>query len=241
MKAKSTIQPVRFSASVLVIFFSLMCCLLFFSSIRAQQKSTASPQTATKFRIAAAAQDYAGGRLFITVGGREKKIAEKALKAWIIDGGKAVVFSATDGAGGFEREGQSLRIYEVATGKTRKILSQYYMVDALAEVKLGTGENALLVRMSDGGLGGSYFSVVDPKRGEVFFRRWAELSAINGDRITLAFYRQNDWETINEQRGISDSPKIIPQKTGVKPYKNENHNLRTILKNNVIYNKPDKP
>jgi len=76
-------------------------------------------------------------------------------------------------------------------------------VVALKAVTTRSGALALLVRMADGGLGGSYFAVVDPKRGEVFFRRWAELKRIDGDRLTLGLYHAEDFDKINEDRQIS--------------------------------------
>ena len=165
------------------------------------------------------------GKLYITVGARERKIADIAVDAWIINGGKELVYSAPDGVGGYENEGESLRLYDVKTDKTRKILSEYYMVDKVTEVRLSTDAAALLVEMSDGGLGASYFAVVDPKRGEVLFRKSAKLTKIKGDHITLGFY--DDWVAINE-KGRS-----------VKPFKTETHDLKKVIKKKVIYNKPD--
>lgn len=193
---------------------------------------------ATAFQIKKTT-DYSGGDLFITVVGKKKKIYDVAFDAWIVNGGKEVVFSGADGAGGFENEGQSLRIYDVNTGKTRKIMSEYFFVLGLSDVKLSNGANALLVRMGDGGLGGSYFAVVDPKRGEVFFRHFAEPIKINGDKITLAIYKEEDWETIiNERDWTSESgQKAIPEPTKVKPEKTESYDLKELLKNKTIYNK----
>lgn len=193
---------------------------------------------ATAFQIKKTTE-YSGGELFITVGGKQKKIDNAAYDAWIVNGGKKVVFSGADGAGGFENEGQSLRIYDVKTGKTRKIMSEYTFVLGLSEVKLSTGQNALLVWLGDGGLGGSYFAVVDPKRGEVFYRKLAELTEIKGDKITLAFYKGEDWDAINDERGWDNegNKKAIPTPTKVKPERIESHDLKDLLKNKVIYNK----
>ena len=179
-----------------------------------------------------------GGNLYITVAGRERKIYNAAFEAWLINDGRDVVFSSHDGAGGFENEGQSLRIYNVATGTTRKILSERFGVNAVQEVKTSTGATILLVAMADGGLGGSYFAVVDPKRGEVFFRRWAEVTAINGDNITLAMYRADDFDAINDERGWRPGPSNqVILKTRVAPYKTETHDLKRLIRNRVIYNR----
>ena len=179
-----------------------------------------------------------GNRLYITVNGRERKISNQALDAWLIDDGKSVAYSGLDGSGGFENEGQSLRIFDVRTGRTRKVLSEYVGIVALMPVKLSTGQLALLIKMADGGLGASYFAVVDPKRGEVFYRRWAELTELAGDRIKLAFYDPDNWDQINEARaGQQDDPNQVISHTTVKPLRTENHDLKRVLRMKVIYNK----
>lgn len=206
-----------------------------FPSLLAAQKN----ESATKFEIVRENENASRGSLVLTVGGKEKKITDVAMKAWLINDGKEIVFSGPDGAGGFENEGQSLRLYDVAAGKTRKILSEYVSIDALMEVKLAPGETALLLKMSDGGAGASSFAVVDPKRGEVFRRSSAELTEIKGNSITLAIYNDNDWFAINEERGWGEAPKTVLLKPPkVAPLKTESHDLKVILKNKVIQNKP---
>jgi hypothetical protein len=169
------------------------------------------------------------GPLYVTIGGRERKIAAEAIAAWIIQGGRRVVYSGRDGAGGFENEGQSLRIYDARTGRQRKIMAGYYGVDEVTEVTTGRNKTALLVEMSDGGLGASYLAVVDPARGEVFFRRWAKLISRRGDIIVIGHYREDDWEKFHEDENAR-----------VRPYKTERQNLNTILRRRVIINKPDR-
>ena len=200
---------------------------------------TARPQSkATSTRLDGP-PDAIGGKLYITVGGQERKIYDDAFIAWLVNDGRDVVFSGRDGAGGFENEGQSLRIFNVETGTTKKILAEYVMVIALKEVKTSNGATALLVKLADGGLGGSYFAVVDPQRGEVFYRQWAELRSLRGDQITLGFYRQDDWETMEQGDDAYSDPNRVLSRIKEKPYKIETHDLKQVLKNQVIFNKPD--
>ncbi len=220
----------KFAPRVIKLVVSLLFLFASCLSIGAQRLQA----VATKFRLEPIDGTFAK-KLHISVNGRERKISDQALLAWIIDNGKSVAYSWTDGAGGFENEGQSLRIYNVRTGITRKILVEYVMIDALMPVRLTTGELALLIRMSDGGLGGSYFAVVDPRRGEVFYRRWAEVTELMGDQITLAFYDPEDWNNINEERAGKDSdPNNIMWKTNVKPLKVEHHDLKRVLLRPVL-------
>lgn len=167
------------------------------------------------------------GTLFVTIGGTEKKITDDAQQAWIINGGKHVVYSSSDGAGGFENEGQSLHLYDVNTGKHKRILFEYFMVDKVKEVVTSNRKRALLVTMADGGLGASYVAVVDPSRGEVFFRRWARILSQKGDIIVIGFYREADWGDELESG------------KKVRPYKRERHDLKSLLRRPVIVNKKE--
>src|SRR5262245_46512326 len=143
--------------------------LLLFSLIVFAISVCAQPQrVATNIRLERIEGELIANRLYVTVNGRERKGSNEACLAWIIDDGKSVAYSWTDGSGGFENEGESLRIYDVRTGRIRKVLSEYMAIGALTPVRLTTGALALLIMMGDSGLGGSYFAVVDPKRGEVF-------------------------------------------------------------------------
>jgi len=188
----------------------------------AAQNAGSSGQRATNVRIEM--RDIYGA-LFVTIGGTEKKITDQAQQAWIINRGRHVVYSSSEGAGGYENEGQSLHLYDVDTGNQKRIMSHYFMVQTVKEVVTSKNKRALLVTMEDGGLGASYVAVVDPWRGEVFFRRWARLLADKGDTIVLGFYKEEDWGE--------------PEASKVRPYKRERHNLNSLLLRSVIVNKKE--
>ena len=105
-------------------------------------------------------------------------------------------------------------------------MSEYFMVETVKEVITSSKKRALLVTMADGGLGASYVAVVDPARGEVFFRRWVRILSSQGDTIVLGFYRENDWGDMVEGKKV-------------RPYKRERHNLNSLLQRRVIVNKKD--
>lgn len=170
------------------------------------------------------------GPVYVTIAGRESKIADRAMEAWVIRGGRQAVYSGADGAGGFEDEGQSLHLYDARTGKTKKIMSEYVAVNTVTEVTTSRGKTALLVDLVDGGLGGHYLAVVNPERGEVFFRKWAKLLSRRGDRIVIGHYREDDWEKFQANENAR-----------VRPYKTERQNLNIVLQGRVIHNKRDRP
>jgi len=200
-------------------------------------KTPSSSARAEKFEIRPSGTAL-GGVLYLTVKGMERKVYDPVFAAWIINDGLDVIFSSSDGAGGFEDEGQSLRIYNVRSRLTRKIMSEYTGINAVQAVKTTTGAVALLVKLQDGGLGGSYFAVVDPARGEVFYRRWAEATDINADVVTLAFYRESDWDAINDARNWKEgSPETVISTTKVRPEKVEQVDLKMALKGSVINNR----
>jgi hypothetical protein len=197
--------------------------LLIVSAVGPAGSAQTSAPRATKVRIDM--RDIYGA-LFVTIAGAEKKVTDQAQQAWIINGGRHVVYSSDDGAGGFENEGQSLHLYDVDTGNHRRIMSEYFMVETVKEVITSSKKRALLVTMEDGGLGASYLAVVDPWRGEVFFRRWVRILANKGDTIVLGFYRENDWGDFAEGKKV-------------QPYKTERHNLNSLLQRRVIVNKKE--
>ena len=213
----------RSPAAVLLALFALCAC-----HARAQETAVATgcAPVATAARVAPS-EGSISGPLYVTVGGAERKVADAAVKAWIIRGGRQVVYSGLDGAGGYENEGQSLRAYDAATGRSRKLMSAYYMIDEVTEATTSAGRTALLVEMSDGGLGASYLAVVDPARGQVFFRRWVKLVSRRGDVISLGHYRERDWNRLNEGENAR-----------VRPYKVERQNLEALLRGRLITNRP---
>lgn len=202
------------------------------TNLHARAAIQPTPQTSiSKFRLDKPSEDAFSGTLYATINGQEKKIADDVNDAWIINDGRMLVYSRRDGAGGFEDEGQSLRTYDARTGKIKKIMSEYVMVDTITEVKTSRGKTALLVRMTDGGLGAYYLAVVDPLRGEVFFTPRARLLSRKGDIIRVGYYREDiDWTAFYQNENAP-----------IRPYKIRTYNLSALLRRRVIYNKRDRP
>ena len=210
------------SCQRIVLTIAVVALLIVPTISVAAQNDGSSGQRATNVRIEM--RDIYGP-LFVTIGGTEKKITDRAQQAWIINRGRHVVYSSSEGAGGYENEGQSLHLYDVATGNQKRIMSHYFMVQTVKEAVTSKNKRALLVTMEDGGLGASYVAVVDPWRGEVFFRRWARILADKGDTIVLGFYKEEDW-------GELESGKV-------RPYKTSRYNLNSLLLRRVIVNKKE--
>ena len=218
--------PFRLAALALALA-AVTACAQDANARAATKTKTAAPQSAaTDVRVEKTDQEM-NGPLYATIGGRRRKLADAAIMAWPFDGGRKVVYSTPDGAGGFENEGNGLYVYDVRTGRRRKVMSEYTYVTDVREARTRAGRTALLVTMADGGLGASYFAVVDPQRGEVFYRRWARLASRSGDTITIGFWREDEWENA----AADGTPRS-------KPFRTERHNLNTILRRRVIYNKP---
>lgn len=215
------------SAKTALILLAWGALLFHAHGVNAQKVRAANAASViTSVRVEPSYYQY--GPLYATIGGRERKIADEAAMAWIIHGGLQVVYSGRDGTGGFENEGQSLRIYDVRTGKRRKILAEYVMIDKVVEVITSSHKSALIVEMSDGGIGASYLAIVDPTRGEVFSRNLAKVLSRRGDTILIGHYKIDEWYK------LEDNPKAK-----LIPYKMERQNLNTILRRRVIVNKPD--
>lgn len=197
------------------LLFVLLCCTAVASGQKITDPSPGSGhQRVEKLRIDSS--DRTAGPLYVSVGGREIRVTDKALKAWIVGGGRQVAYSAPDGAGGYENEGNGLHLYDVQSGKGRKVLSEYFAIDRITEVQTQSGKTAFLVEMLDGGLGASHFAVVDPKRGEVFVASKTRLKERRGDIVVLDFYRDEDWEALANGKSV-------------EPYKEQRHDIKRLL------------
>lgn len=217
----------RFVCTISGSFLALVASLTLLASdpAYAQGRRTVASPAITGARVAVKPGSYSGP-LYVTVAGKETRIAADAIAAWIIDSGRKVVYSGRDGSGGYENEGQSLRVYDAQTRRHRKVMAEYYEVDSVTEVAVGENMTALLVAMSDSGLGASNVAVVDPTRGEVFFRPWARVDSREGDVLVIGHYTEDDWGRLAEDVNAE-----------VKPYKTERHDLGTLLQGRVITNR----
>src|ERR1041384_7716927 len=141
--------------------------LLIVSAVYQPANAQTLEPRATKVRVAVRDTDIYGA-LFVTIAGTEQKVTDQAQQAWIINDGRHVVYSSNEGAGGYEKEGKSLHLYDVDTRNHKRIMSEYFMVERVKEVVTSNKKRALLITMEDGGLGASYLAVVDALRGEAF-------------------------------------------------------------------------
>jgi len=213
------------------LLFSLLIIFGFLSSSAFAQQLRATSFEITERKTL----NYGGhevGKLFVTVNDEKRKIVDEALKAWIINNGKEVVFSQADGSRGFEGTGNSLSIYEVQTGKIRQILADHFVIDGITETELSNGKRALLIRSDLHEGNEKVVAVVDPKRGEVFVKSPAGLFALKGDFMALNL--DND-ESEEPEVENNESAFDLPQKK--KPLKLKKYDLKKLLKKKVIYNK----
>jgi hypothetical protein len=175
--------------------------------------------------IRAEGKGLAPGSLFVIVGKTECRISVEALKAWILRGDKQVVFSTPGGAGGYENEGQSLHLYDLASDSDRLVLSEYFAINVVQDVQTLAGQRALIVEMRDGGLGASHIAIVDPNRGEVFVEQKAKVMSRTGDVLVLGYFHDEEWESL--AHGMN-----------VRPYRTKSYNLSVIMKGKPMVRKP---
>src|SRR6185369_18010578 len=125
----------------IVLTIAVVALMIVPTASVAAQNARSSGQRATNVRIEM--RDIYGP-LFVKIGSTEKKITDQAQQAWIINDGRHVVYSSSEGAGGYENEGQSLHLYDVATDKQKRIMSHYFMVQSVKEVVTSKriGENS---------------------------------------------------------------------------------------------------
>jgi hypothetical protein len=176
-------------------------------------------------RLRAESDGITPGALFVVIGETECRLSEIVLKAWILSGGKQVVFSTPGGAGGYENEGQSLHIYDLASDSERVVLSEYFAITGVIAVRTHAGQDALIVEMRDGGLGASHIAIVDPNRGEVFVEQKARVVSRKGDILTLGYFHDEEWE-------------LLARGEIVRPYRTKSYNINVLLKGKPIVREP---
>ena len=94
----------KHSAKIAFILFALGTVLCPARGAHAQRpRPTDAPAIITSTRVAVPDGVFFGP-LYATIGARERKIADEAVAAWIIQGGRGVVYSGRDGAGGHFRD-----------------------------------------------------------------------------------------------------------------------------------------
>ncbi len=134
---------------------------------------------------------FSTGRAVVTLStGDTMVVADSAFRAWKLNRALVAV-SGLDGAGGYENEGQSLTVIDVATGRRRQVVSDYFQIVRVEAVTVN-GQIALLVHMRDGGQGGLHVTIVDPQRG-VVFRALHALGRIDGGLVLVSGF--GDGET----------------------------------------------
>ena len=131
------------------------------------------------------------GRAVVTLtSGDTVVVSDSAYRAWSLGKTSLVAVSGLDGAGGYENEGQSLTVIDVAAGTRRRVVADYFPI-VRVQLLESDGHRALLVHMRDGGHGSLHVTVVDPSRGQVF-RELNALGRIDGMRILVAGYGDGD-------------------------------------------------
>jgi hypothetical protein len=169
-------------------------------------------------------------------GAPDLRVDATAGDAYILAGGDEIAYTALDGAGGYEGEGQSVSLLDLRTGGSRLVLRHYFVVHDLQEATTADGSARILaVAMHDGGLGMGALALVDPARGEVWFAREAVAGTVEQDSLqVLRFALGERW---GDTAAVPADGRYRPR---VPPDRVERVALRDLLARPVIEN-PRRP
>lgn len=218
---------------ILFIAIPVLLAVMFVAAVVGTRYYRQREPLADQMRIESADEFYRGA-LYITVDGRERKIAERAFRVNLHNGGREVIYT---GAENEKDENLSVRIYNVKTEKTQKLIfTDAPHLSALArDAKLGDGKRLMMIETATGIGAPNHLWIVDPERGAIHFQRSAVLVKNEGDEITVAYYRDEDWGKINEDLELDFTDlDYIRNKAKVKPYKIEKLDLEKIRRNEII-------
>jgi hypothetical protein len=139
--------------------------------------------------------DGAGpGALYARIRGKERRIADRAWKTWLGDGGRDILYTQQSG-GGHENEGQSLHALSVSSGAARLLGSGDAVVHEVAEARSRHGQLLYLVTLRDGAVGAPTTWIVHPERGRLLLLRDARVAHIADGRVALNRYRRGAFDT----------------------------------------------
>jgi hypothetical protein len=172
--------------------------------------------------------DQVTGTVYARVNGVAQPIANNAWRAWRTDGGREVVWASTEGAGGFENEGQSLHRYRFDDGRRLKLMAEYYIVSNLQEARSACRRRAFLVGMNDGGLGASHVAIVHPAHGQVYRLQFSRFGGTSQGVTTVLEYRPGEatnWENL----------------AAAQPLRRHRLRLDEVLDRPLIVNPPEGP
>lgn len=141
-------------------------------------------------------EDVGPAEIVAKIGGVERTLGHAATMGSPIQattvGDRFVVWSDGDGAGGYENEGEALHCYDAVTGRSRRILREYYTITDLRVVEAPNGRHYVIVSMTDGGEGAPHVAIVDPLRGEVYRADRSEVVSADGNGIVIGHYGDDD-------------------------------------------------
>jgi hypothetical protein len=175
--------------------------------------------TISKRRIAYGGNDRSDV-LFVTIGGREKAIAKDVRKSWLIEGGRAILYSNTDGPITHANEDVSLWRYDAGSGRRKELLcGDLITVVGVSERRARSGKIALVVEISEMH-GEPSLAVVHPRRGQVWGMYRASLIAVRNGHLTVGDFTRNkvkmdaDYSKIKPERTFTlDLDKVLRRKT----------------------------
>lgn len=210
----------RTKSALLLVAASILSLLSWRAEIRAQVDTSRAGLIISKFRI----QPKTGGALFVTIDGKEKQIAKKAVAAWIIERGRRLAYTTLEGVSGMGTGG-TLAVYDVQTNQHKKLATSDDDFENLKEARSSDGKTALLLEQADAEMCSPTVLVIDPTRGPVFSENPAQLLSIRGDIILLGYFKEAEWEKNCEGKKM-------------KPYKTKPFSLSALLKRRVITTRP---
>ena len=142
------------------------------------------------------------GSLYVTIYGREHRIARKVEKAWLIRHRSMAAYDQFVRTAPGDQKINTFQIYNATTGRSRKAIRQYQEgAVSFREMTTSTGKTALNV--VGGSLSGAPFLyIIDATRAKVVFHppHPAKIIRRRGDTITVGYYNDDGSRLLRTRR-----------------------------------------
>lgn len=151
------------------------------------------------------------GRVVGTINGKDEVLADAGFRAWVVDEGRTVLFSAP-GTGGFEGEGQTLmKVVLTCDCKPKKVVEEKFLIQNVREAFDATSRSVWVLEMADGGAGIGRVALVDPMRSMVVYRKdGAKVLEAGEGKVTLGLFEgEGPWADLAAGKSVEPASREV--------------------------------
>jgi hypothetical protein len=132
------------------------------------------------------------GPLRVKVGFDDREIHTQVFRFWMSGDDTAVYFAVPHNLSGYEAEGMGVWRWNAEMAEPELVFNDDFVIENVAQVTSPSGREALVVMMTDGGLGAPHVAIADPDRGRVFRSQMSTFLTTGTGEVEISKYEEPD-------------------------------------------------